>query len=419
MTSITPSENERSKALHAGDRRRRLVVVSYMADAPFSPRGIRTRMLLEALRHDWKLELVAGPATSKPYATRSRVAPSFVRTISRVAHSSVLFDKHELWSRHRFRSWHPDAGGALLVGFPFSPLVYASRRLAECGIPYVVDAGDPWVLTAALPDVRSLARLRGRAAEYRLWAGAAGAVVTTQAQAQALRALFPKLRILVRPNGFAPADHSRAKMAIQRPVHERGSRLRLAHFGDISSVRVDIASFLEQLARTRSWSEIEFHQYGTDWTGALGGLRDVRVVFHQPRPWSEIVSAAGKYDLAVVVGNRDPALLPSKAVAYLQLPIPRLALVGAATDDAVTQYVADKPGWTVVQVHVDGADGADKIRTHLSRKWTAAELAPPATESWVEVTTEIRRFLDAVLNGRVSKPRPVSDLDVTQRPAPF
>jgi hypothetical protein len=416
MTSIMPSENEQSEALRAGEHCPRLVVVSYMANAPFTPRGIRTRMLLEALQHDWKLELVAGPATRKSYATRSGVGTSFVRKIGRVAHSSVLFDKHELWSRHRFRRWHPDARGALLVGYPFSPLVYASRRLAERRIPYVVDVGDPWVLTAATPQVRSLGRLRGRAAEYRLWAGAAGAVVTTQAQAQALRALFPKLRILVRPNGFAPADHSRPNMAIRRPARGPGSRLRLAHFGDISSVRVRIVSFLDRLARDGSWSEIEFHQYGTDWTGALGGLRDVRAVVHERRPWSEIVSAADQYDLGIVLGNRDPAQLPSKAVAYLQLPIPRLALIEDGTDDALAQYVADKPGWIVL--HVNGADGADKIRTHLSREWSAAELAPPATESWDKVTTEIRRFLDAVLNGRTSEPQPPADLDATQRPAP-
>jgi hypothetical protein len=414
MMSILPSENEGSEDLRDADRRPGLVVVSYLADAPFSPRGIRTRTLLEALRHDWKVELVAGPAARKPYATRPRVATSLVRKIGRIAHSSVLLDKYELWSRHRFRSWHPDAGGGLLVGYPFSPLVYASRRLAESGIPYVVDAGDPWVLTSAMPAARSVGRLRGNAAEYRMWAGASGAVVTTQAQAQALRRLFPKLRILVRPNGFAPLGHPRPNLAIRRHAHGPGSCLRMAHFGDISSVRVGVVSFLEQLARTGSWSEMEFHQYGTDWTGALGRLRDVRVVFHEPRPWSEIVSAAARYDLAVVVGNRDPALLPSKAVAYLQLPIPRLALVGGGTDDALTQYVADKPGWTVIPV--DGADGVDKIQTHLSRGWTAAELAPPATESWVRVTSEIRSFLDAVLKGRTSKPRPAADLDVTQRP---
>jgi hypothetical protein len=415
MTSSMVGENARSKDLRDGERRPRLVVVSYMADAPFAPRGIRTRTLLEALRRDWKIELVAGPTTRDSNAARSRVGTSLVRKIGRIAHSSVLLDKYEFWSRHRFRSWHPDAGAALLVGSPFSPLIYASRRLAESSIPYVVDVGDPWVLTAAMPDVRSLGRLRGRVAEYRLWAGAAGAVVTTKAQAQALRALFPKLRILVRPNGFAPADHPRSNLAIQRPGHGSGSCLRLAHFGHISSDRVGITSFLERLARTGDWSEMEFHQYGSDWTGALGRLRETRAVFHEPRPWSEITSAAAKYDLAVVVGNRDPALLPSKAVAYLQLPIPRMALVGGGTDDALTQYVADKPGWTVVPV--DGADGVGKIQAHLSRRWTADELAPPATESWVQVTSEIRRFLDAVLDGHMSKPRPLADLEVMRRPS--
>jgi hypothetical protein len=94
-----------------------------------------------------------------------------------------------------------------------------------------------------------------------------------------------------------------------------------------------------------------------------------------------------------------------------------LALVGDGANDALAQYVADKPGWLVVDV--DGVEGADKIRTHLSRRWTAAELAPPATESWDEVTTEIRSFLDAVLNGRTPKPRPPADLAVKQRPAPL
>ena len=67
-----------------------------------------------------------------------------------------LLDKHELWSRRRFRGWRPDCDAALLIGFPFSPLSEAARRLTAAEIPYVVDAGDPWVLTGPGP-IASLA----------------------------------------------------------------------------------------------------------------------------------------------------------------------------------------------------------------------------------------------------------------------
>ena len=305
-----------------------------------------------------------------------------------------MLDKYEPWSRRTFHSWRPDASAGLLIGFPFSPLVYASRRLAEREIPYVVDAGDTWVLTSARPEARAIGRLRARRAELRLWDGAAGAVVTTDAQARALASIFPQLPILVRPNGFATNNESPGEPLSRRPSRS-DSCLRLVHFGDISSDRVEIAGFLRSLARSDVWSEVEFHQYGSDWTGSLAKLREVGVTFHHPRPWREVVAAAAAdYDLAVVIGNRDSMLLPSKAVAYLQLPIPRLALVDDDADNELTRYIDDKPGWTVLSVRAP--DGAQQIRGHLSRRWTSAELAPPATESWANVSQTVRRFLDTV-----------------------
>jgi hypothetical protein len=377
----------------------RLIVVSYMANAPLSPRGIRTQKLLEALRRDWSIELIAGPTSRAQGSDRARVRRPLYRKTFRFAHSVLMLDKFEPWSRRQFRSWWPDAAGALLIGFPFSPLVYAARRLAERGIPYVVDAGDPWVLTGRGPELRALGLRRARAAEHRLYAGAAGAVVTTEAQASALRAIFRELPLLVRPNGFAAPGHSSTYAASSRRPSRSESVLRLAHFGGISSDRVNVASFLEGLARSGIWGEIEFHQYGSDWNGSLRHLSEVQVIFHEPRPWSEILAVAREYDLAAVVGNRDPMLLPSKAVAYLQLPIPRLAIV-EGSKNALRHYLADKPGWILVRA--DDPDAAVRIRGHLSRGWSTAELAPPATESWDHVTGDVRQFLHAALNGRLS-----------------
>jgi hypothetical protein len=305
-----------------------------------------------------------------------------------LAHSSVLLDKFEPWSARRFVRWEPQGVGALLVGFPFSPVVYAARRLTEAGIPYVVDVGDPWALTAARPLTRGLALWRARRAETRLWRWASGAIVTTDHQAAGLRALFPDLPILVRPNGFPAVD---VMVAGGWTPRAPSGRLRIAHFGNVSSARLDIVPFLDSLSRSGLWDGVELHVFGSDWTGSLNDFADGDVVFHELRPWPEIVGTAGEYDLAMAIGNRDPQQLPSKAVAYLQLPIPRLAVVESPEEDALAQYVADKDGWLTLHANDDAAPA--EVARHLSRTWTAGELAAPPSESWEEVADTIARFV--------------------------
>jgi hypothetical protein len=53
---------------------------------------------------------------------------------------------------------------------------------------------------------RRLSLQRAKAAETFLWRHAAAGVVTTETQASGLRALFPDLELLVRPNGYLAAD---------------------------------------------------------------------------------------------------------------------------------------------------------------------------------------------------------------------
>src|SRR5262249_16840348 len=100
---------------------------------------------------------------------------------------------------------------------------------------------------------------------------------------------------------------------------------------------------------------------------------------------------SGDYDLALVIGNDNPDLLPSKVVEYLTLPIPRVAIVGDQRGGAIRDYVRDKPGWLVV----DPAEGdlPRKISMHCSRQWGAHELAPPRSEAWASVTRKIEDFV--------------------------
>jgi hypothetical protein len=371
---------------------RGVVVVSYLANAPFAPRGIRTRELVSALKREAAVEVIAGTIDnsreSRPAADRTAL-----RKVLQFAHSSLLLDKFELWSRRRFRSWQPNAAGAVLIGFPFSPVVYAARRLVAADIPYIIDLGDPWILTVSggRPTNRFLARRRARRAERRLWQGSAGAIVTTQGQGAALRRLFPHLEVLVRPNGFSDVGQSMLRPRPAASSSIGGGTLRLVHFGALYVARLNFRPFLHRLAQSGRWDRVEFHQFGSDWTGVLQAQRDVQVEFHEPREWADVVQAAADYDLAVVIGNRDATTLPSKAVEYLQLPIPRLALVEHERGDALADYVADKPGWLTLSV--DRPDAAAAIDAHVSRQWGADELAPPRAERWDAVGEEIAAFV--------------------------
>jgi hypothetical protein len=370
--------------------RPRLVVVSYLAHAPFAPRGIRTRALVRALEDRWRIELVAAPAPADaPAGVRRR---RFPKVIGRAA-DLVVLDKHEPWSVRRLLRWEPAADAGLLVGYPFSPHAYAVPRLVAAGIPYVVDMGDPWALTEPSPDMGGLALLRAKRHERRMWNGAAGAVVTTRRQRDALLRLYPRVPVLVRANGFEPVAASGSFDTSFEPANP--SVLRLAHFGTIYEARIGVMPFLRLLAEGGRWERIELHQYGAVVAADVRSEPRVEVVLHDPLPWPDAVAATSGYDAALVIGNVDPQVLPSKAVDYLVLPIARIALTPDPADDSLGRYVADKPGWLALAP--DDPLAVDRVVRHVSQVWSPSELSPPRSESWPAVAEEIARFLDAVL----------------------
>jgi len=369
----------------------RVVLVSYLARDPFSPRGARTEAVLAELRTRSEVEVVAG---SEKRVRSQRLNSSRRRRLARRGVSALLMDKFEPWSRRRFSRWHPKADGALLIGYPFSPLVYASSRLSRFGIPYVVDVGDPWALTARQPALRGLALERALHAERRLWSGARAAVVTTPAQRESLRELFSDLPILVRPNGVktsAPTDPQ-----VQELPRTPRARLALVHFGSLYEARLDVRPFLTRLAREGPWEGVELTQFGGDWTSDLGSLTDDFVVHvRAPVPWPQAVSEARKFDAALVIGNVDPSQLPSKVVSYLALPIPRIAVTADPDEDAIGSYLRDKSGWLALRS--DAPNAAPLVHRHTSRSWSPAELAVPPSELWEPVSREIVDFvLDAL-----------------------
>jgi hypothetical protein len=372
-----------------------------------APRGQRTQNLVEELGKRWDVELVALPPET--FAGRDEAVarqPFLRRTLGSVMHS-VALDRWELWAARRFFRWRPDVDAALLVGYPWSPVTRAARRLARRGIPYVVDAGDPWILTEAGPFPRTIGIWRSRRAELPIWRDAAGAIVTTRQQGDNLKRLFPHLRIMARPNGYVvtalPADPSPA------PARESGS-LTLAHFGTLSRARIDIVPLLAELQRCGRWRKIVFVQFGNDYEGMLKRVPEgVQVERHPSRPWPEIVARAGDFDAAVVLGNKRGYLLPSKAVQYLTLPIPRIAVTNGDPDDALAVFAGAHRGWTVASE--DEPEVGRRVWEHLERDWSAAELAPPAAESWPNVAVQVAAFVESCAGG--------GDPEAAPEPAPL
>jgi hypothetical protein len=302
----------------------------------------------------------------------------------------LLLDEWELTARAMLRGWNPSGRGAVLIGWPYSPIYLAAQRLVSAGVPYVVDVGDPWVVTSKPGDWGRLwGRFRGRAgaAETFLWEHAAAGVVTTAMQASRLRSLFPDLNLLCRPNGYealeTPIDSAETRGA-------PGDELRLVQFGSVYEIRLPIGPWLSKLRRAAGCKTLLFANYGYMPLPELLESTDPSVIVesHDPVDWPRACKIAQGFDAAVVTGNQDPAQLPSKAVQYLTLPIPRIAVTPGADSD-LAAFAADRPGF--IAADIDSDEDIDRALEHL-RRMSSAELAPPPGDSWDAVAREIAGF---------------------------
>lgn len=382
--------------------RGRFVVVSGLAHNPMAPRGQRTQNLVEQLEKRWDVELVALPPETFGRRDAAPVSRQpLPRRVLGSAMRSVALDRWEPWAARRLRRWRPEADAALLVGYPWSPVTRAARKLARRGIPYVVDAGDPWVVTEPASLPRSISVWRARHAELPIWRNAVGAVVTTRQQGDRLKEAFPHLQILARPNGYVPTPPSAA--VAPRAGRRDPASLTLAHFGTLSPIRVDVAPLLAALQRGGRWRTITFVQFGDDYAGKLQSVpKGVFIERHASQPWAEIVARAGDFDAAVVMGNERGYLMPSKAVQYLTLPIPRIAVTSGEPDDALAEYAEAHAGWMVASA--GDPEVGEQVWEHLARNWSAADLAPPEAESWPNVAVQVAGFIEACVSGEQTKP---------------
>jgi hypothetical protein len=376
--------------------RPRILVVSYYGANPLTPRGARTQAVVGALRRDADVLLVSGPRPPGRRDWRHRLRDRILWG----AGSRWMLDPVEPWARRALRSNRPGLDAALLLAHPFSPVIFAAKMLKQQGVPYVVDASDPWALTLDRSPKNPWHRRRATN-ERMVWESAAGGIMTTDGQARALRAAVPDLDLLVRPNGYTHVD-----MPARSRRPEPGGELRIAHFGMLYAPRIHFSDFLRRLAASQMWRRIVLLQYGRDHYGVLDGLPDVvRVETRAPIPWHDVVRlSATDLDIALVVGNTDPRQLPSKAIEYMTLPVPRLAITSGVQGDALSDHVMGKPGWLVL--NVDEPAPASLLAQHVCREWTAEQLLPPPEDAWDRVASEISSFVLSCCGRSNDQPRP-------------
>jgi hypothetical protein len=372
---------------------RQAIVVSFAPGDSFSPRVQRAERLVSALERDFDFQVERVP--SLPPQAVSPLRTTLPRRVVRRALRPLVLDRFEIPARLVMRAWKPSASGALLIAWPFSPIHIAASHLVAAGIPYVVDAGDPWVLTEpfAASWSRPLPRRRAKSAETFLWRHAAAGVVTTERQAHALKALFPDLDLLVRPNGYTPAAEDEGPAKADRDDGDRiEGELRLVQFGSVNPRKLPLGGWLSKLRRVAGLTRVRFANYGTVNRPDLLESEDPGVVIEAQPPveWEDACRIARGFDAAVVVANINPDELPSKSIQYLTLPIPRVAVTAASDPGELGAFAARRPGF--VAVDIDSRDDVPRLIDHLSRAWSSPELSPPAEDSWTAVARRVAKF---------------------------
>ncbi len=229
-------------------------------------------------------------------------------------------------------------------------------------------------------------RRRAEAAETFLWRHAAGGVVTTETQANSLHALLPDLKLLVRPNGYFTAAEPKVD---GEPASAEASELRLVQFGSVNSARLPIGDWLSRLRTAAGLTRVRFANYGHVDRPELLRSRDPAVVVetHAPVDWGRACQIARAFDAALVVANRNPAQLPSKAVQYLTLPIQRIALTASSDRGELGAFASQRPAF--IAVGVDSPEDIPRLMGHLRREWSDEELRPPAADSWPQVGRQV------------------------------
>ncbi len=245
------------------------------------------------------------------------------------------------------------------IGVPVGAIVAGARIAGALGAPLIADLGDPW----PAPSPAAAAE-RGEALR-----GAAALVTTTPALAERLGAeLRPGTPIELIPNGGEVR---------RRPEGPAPEPPLFVHMGAINPGRADPLPAFAALGSLHRAGEIEFRSHSV---GFIDGFAEL------PHPHLPLLAHAEALELsanaagALVLGNADPAQLPSKAFEIACTETWALCVRGSDADPAAE--LLERSGHAVVAAANEPAAIRAAAEEILARERRGERPEPDQAQSW-------------------------------------
>lgn len=227
------------------------------------------------------------------------------------------------------------ADAVISVSLPITAHRVGMALQARFRLPWLADVGDPFAAPGWEICNPVLYGKRARRLERRILQAADGVVVTGEKLRSWLMQQYNLERVWVAP----PLLHPVPKTTPARQKKDR--HYRFGYFGAFYPPIREPFAMLDLFRRFHEEGlDFTLHIYGELLPGYLSLFRQYAwVQLHGLRSREEAQQKMSEMDVLVNVGNKNPFLLPSKAVNYLAAERP-LVHIQALTEDAFMEFVA-------------------------------------------------------------------------------
>jgi len=383
-----------------------VLIAPYLTPGSIGPRAIRSRRIAEGLAaaghevrpiaiDDGRLGELSGlgpPLATAPGPLVGGMSASGTgrrrrlrsRLVAAAQFALPVPDPHGRWAAQLLRCDElrvkpPDAGCIYAVGPPYSSLVLGAALSRRWSLPLVGDLGDPWPSRG--PVLRRL--------ERRTMSALDALIVTNQRTAEHFAPMLGAgTEVLIAANGAEPVRRS-----------TRPGRPFFVQLGTLSPLRTDPGPIFEALSSLDRDGVIEFASYGEAWV-ALSP--EAAHHHHGVVPPDQALELMAEATALVVVGNRNPAQIPSKVYDVLASDVRALYI----------SELREEPGAELLRRSGHAVVSANEVAaiTEAARKLIGLEAAgsrphPSSEHSWQRTVERAVGVVESVAQDSASKQR--------------